>query len=31
VMQDISAVYSAATTAGCFKRLCCTISSSVWC
>jgi len=31
VMQDISAVYSAATTAGCFKPLCHSISSLVWC
>ena len=31
VMQDSSAVYCAATTAGCLKCLCCTISLTAWC
>ena len=31
VMQDSSAVYSAASIAGCFMHLCCSISLSVWC
>ena len=31
VMQENSAVYSAATTAGCYKLLCCNISLPLWC